>query len=73
MPSSLRAFEHGSPAVGALSVLRGNVCRDAGRWNEWDDDLQCVPKKHRKKNNNIFSLPKGDHEKSSKIFSFRIG
>ena len=34
MPSSLRAFEHGSPAVGALSVLRGNVCRDAGRWNE---------------------------------------
>ena len=27
--------------------------------------------KHRKKNNNNFSLPKGDHEKSSKIFSFR--
>lgn len=30
-------------------------CRDAGRWNEWDRHLQCVPKKTPEKNPHFFA------------------
>ena len=72
MPSSLRAFEHGSPAVGALSV-----------WRVWWFGMLCVEmsgtifamcaEKTPEKTTTFFRYQKGDHEKSSKIYSFRIG
>lgn len=70
MPSSLRAFEHGSPAVGALSVFYGLGAGMLGVEMSGTDICNVCRKKHRKKTH-IFSLQKGDHEKSSKIFSFR--